>query len=74
MPYAGLMTTTTNPSPALVVSSFGHCSKCGHHSYLLYGTYACQPCYWEEREHFDSTLPPQSDDWDHVIVNHYRGL
>lgn len=71
--YPGLMSTYTT------LATFAPCVQCGHHTFILNSgddsaPGLCQDCYWAERDHFDAAVPPQSDDWDHVVVNHYRGL
>lgn len=48
------------------------CIDCGSATYTL-GNGMCQECYWSERNAQDATTPPTSDEWDHMILNHYTG-
>ena len=48
------------------------CIDCGSDAFTL-GNGMCQECYFSERKAQDATTPPTSDEWDHMIVNHYTG-
>jgi hypothetical protein len=58
---------------ATLAPVYGYCCTCGHFGYLLFTSHICQDCYWSERDFTEAAVPPYSEDFDIVILNHYRG-